>query len=155
MNRAIPAGGGRSVHIIDHTFVNSVPRVVDGKIILADGARRGGDFSVDSSATEAELNAQLIAPKSLNAAEQGDAVRIEADGKTFVLLSQRIYEDSLDYSPWTAQGIDLLADEALELVSGDGLDELDPRKEFTASDRSRVSIFLSPILLSVALLRPP
>ena len=41
--------------------------------------------------------------EQLNAAEQGDAVRIEADGKTFVLLSQRIYDDSLDYSPWTAK----------------------------------------------------
>ena len=63
--------------------------------------------------------------EQLNAAEKGDAVRIEADGKTFVLLSQRIYDDSLDYSPWTAKEMDLLADEALELLSGDGLDELD------------------------------
>ena len=52
-------------------------------------------------------------------------MRIEADGKTFVLLSQRIYDDSLDYSPWTTKEMDLLADEALELLSGDGLDELD------------------------------
>ena len=63
--------------------------------------------------------------EQLNAAEQGNAVRIEADGKAFVLLSQRNYEDSLDYSPWTAEEMDLLADEALELTSGDGLDELD------------------------------
>ena len=63
--------------------------------------------------------------EQLNAAERGDAVRIEADGKTFVLLSHRVYEDSLDYSPWTAEEMDLLADEALEAVSGDGLDELD------------------------------
>ncbi len=63
--------------------------------------------------------------EQLNAAEQGDAVRIEADGKTFVLLSQRIYDDSLDYSLWTAKEMGLLADEALKLVSGDGLDELD------------------------------
>ena len=66
--------------------------------------------------------------EQLSAAEQGDAVRIEADGKTFVLLSQRIYDDSLDYSPWTAKEVDLLADEALELVSGDGLDELDEER---------------------------
>ncbi len=63
--------------------------------------------------------------EQLNAAERGDAVRIEADERTFVLLSQRIYEDSLDYIPWTGEEMDLLADEALELVSGDGLDELD------------------------------
>ena len=63
--------------------------------------------------------------EQLNAAERGDVVRIEADGKTFVLLSERIYEDSLDYGPWTGKEMDLLADEALELVSGDGLDEPD------------------------------
>ncbi len=63
--------------------------------------------------------------EQLSAAEQGDAVRIKAGGKAFVLLSERVYEDSLDYSPWTAKEMDLLADEALELVSGDGLDELE------------------------------
>lgn len=40
-------------------------------------------------------------------------------------IKQRVYEDPLDYSPWTAEEMDLLADEALELVSGDGLDEPD------------------------------
>lgn len=63
--------------------------------------------------------------EQLSAAEQGDAVRIKAGGKAFVLLSERVYEDSLDDSPWTAKEMDLLADEALELVSGDGLDELE------------------------------
>ena len=61
--------------------------------------------------------------EQLRAAEQGEAVRIEAGGKKFVLLSQGVYEDALDYSPWTTREIDSLADEALELVSGDGLDE--------------------------------
>jgi hypothetical protein len=40
-------------------------------------------------------------------------------------IKQRVCEDSLDYSPWTADEMDLVADEALELVSGDGLDEPD------------------------------
>ena len=61
--------------------------------------------------------------EQLKAAEQGEVVRIEAGGKKYVLLSQGVYEDTLDYSPWTAREIDALADEALELVSGDGLDE--------------------------------
>ena len=61
--------------------------------------------------------------KQLKAAEQGEAVRIEAGGKNYVLLSQSVYEDTLDFSPWTTKEIDSLADEALELVSGDGLDE--------------------------------
>ena len=61
--------------------------------------------------------------EQLRAAEQGEAVRIEAGGRKFVLLSQGVYEDALDYSPWTTKEIDSLADEALELVSGDGLDE--------------------------------
>ena len=63
--------------------------------------------------------------EQLRAAERGEVVRIEADGKKFVLLSQGVYEDTLDYSPWTTNEIDALADEALELVSNDGLDESD------------------------------
>lgn len=63
--------------------------------------------------------------EQLRAAEHGEAVRIEAGGKTFILITQEAYEDSLDFSPWTAEEMDLLADEAMELVSGDGLDELD------------------------------
>jgi hypothetical protein len=63
--------------------------------------------------------------EQLEAAERGEAVRIEADGKKFVLLSQGVYEDTLDYSPWTTNEIDALADEALELLSNDGLDESD------------------------------
>jgi hypothetical protein len=61
--------------------------------------------------------------EQLRAAERGEVVRIEADGKKFVLLSQGVYEDTWDYSPWTTKEIDALADEALELVSNDGLDE--------------------------------
>jgi hypothetical protein len=41
--------------------------------------------------------------EQLRAAEHGEAVRIEADGKSFILLSCRAYEDSLDYSPWTTE----------------------------------------------------
>jgi hypothetical protein len=67
----------------------------------------------------------LLTAEQLRAAEQGEAVRIEADGKKFVLLSEGVYEDTLDYSPWTTKEIDSLADEALELISGDGLDEPD------------------------------
>jgi len=61
--------------------------------------------------------------EQLKAAERGEAVRIEAGGKKVRLLSQGVYEDSLDYSPWTTTEIDALADEASELVSGDGLDD--------------------------------
>jgi hypothetical protein len=61
----------------------------------------------------------------LRVAEEGEAVRFETGGKAFVLLSQEAYEDSLDFNPWTVEEIDLLADAAMELVSGDGLDELD------------------------------
>ncbi len=68
---------------------------------------------------------QLTA-EQLKAAEKGEAVRTEAGGKKYVLLSEGVYEETLDYSPWTAKEIDLLADEALEFVSGDGLDEPEP-----------------------------
>jgi len=63
--------------------------------------------------------------EQLSAAERGEAVKIEAGGRKYVLLSQGVYEDALDFSPWTTREIDALADEALELVSDDGLDEPD------------------------------
>ena len=67
-----------------------------------------------------------IIVEQLRAAErQGEAVRIEAGGMKYVLLSQGVYEDGLDYSPWTTREIDALAHEALEFISGDGLDEPD------------------------------
>lgn len=66
-----------------------------------------------------------LTSEQLKAAEQGEPVKIEADGKAFVLLSQAAYEDDLDFSPWTQQEIDLLADESAQLVSDDGLDEAD------------------------------
>jgi len=67
---------------------------------------------------------QLTA-EQLKAARQGEAVRIEADGESFVLLSEAVYVDDLDFGPWTRQEMDLLADEAMQLVAGDGLDEDD------------------------------
>ena len=65
---------------------------------------------------------QLIS-EQLKSAEQGEAVRIQADGKAFILLSHAVYEDELDFSPWTQPEMDLLTDEAMQLISGDGFDE--------------------------------
>lgn len=72
-----------------------------------------------------EIQMVQLTVEQLKAAEQGQAVRIEAEGKAFVLLSQAVYEDELDFSPWSQQEMDLLADEAMQLVTGDGLDEED------------------------------
>lgn len=66
-----------------------------------------------------------LTPEQLKAAELGEAVKIEADGQAFVLLSQAVYEQDLDFSPWTEEEMDLLADETMQLISGDGLDEAD------------------------------
>lgn len=74
---------------------------------------------------EASRRMFQVTSEQMKAAERGEAVRIEADGKAFVLLSQAIYEEDLDFSPWTQQEIDLLADESMLLVSNDGLDEAD------------------------------
>lgn len=67
---------------------------------------------------------QLTA-EQLEAAERGDAVIVDADGKAFILLSRAVYDDELDFSPWSQQEIDMLADEAAEMSAGDGLDETD------------------------------
>ena len=66
-----------------------------------------------------------LTDEQLEAAEHGEAVRIDADGRAFGLLSQAAYEDDLDFSPWSDNEINLLADEAMRLVAGDALDEDD------------------------------
>ena len=66
-----------------------------------------------------------LTSEQLNAAKQGELVKIEADGESFVLLSRAVYDDELDYSPWMSEEIVALADEAAELVSGDDFDDTD------------------------------
>lgn len=66
-----------------------------------------------------------VTSEQLKAAERGEAVRIEAGAKIFILLSHRVDEDAIDDGPWTNEEIDLLTDKALDLASGDGLDEPD------------------------------
>ncbi len=74
-----------------------------------------------------ELRSQMlqVTSEQLKAAEQGEAVKIEAEGKSFVLLSRASYEEDLDFSPWTQQEMDLMADETVRFVAGDGFDEPD------------------------------
>jgi len=61
-----------------------------------------------------------LTTEQLQAAEKGEAIGIQADGKAFVLLSRTAYEDVLDFSPWSDKEMDLPADEAMQLASGDG-----------------------------------
>ncbi len=57
----IPAGG-KGAKINAHSFINSVPRIEDDKIVLGDGGRKGGTFSFSPSESEAQLTEQLNAP---------------------------------------------------------------------------------------------
>jgi|GEM_PF-3433178 len=60
---------------------------------------------------------------------KGEPVELEIDGEQCVLLTRQTFErvtsSELDASPWTAEEMDLLAAEAAELVTGDGLDQKD------------------------------
>ena len=59
------------------------------------------------------------------AVRAGRAVPVTVGGVQCVLLRKDVYErgDEVDYSPWTAEEIDLLAAEAADLLAGDGFDE--------------------------------
>jgi hypothetical protein len=57
----VPPGGGR-IQIIAHAFINSAPKVVDGQVTLGDGGSKGGSFTFDPNASEADLNKQLATP---------------------------------------------------------------------------------------------
>jgi hypothetical protein len=46
-------------------------------------------------------------------------------GAEYILLRKDVYEqaESLDFSPWIAEEMDLLAAETADLLAGDGFDE--------------------------------
>ena len=54
--------GGRKGRIIAHSFINSVPRIDNGKIVLGDGGRRGGEFTFAPDESEAAINDRLNNP---------------------------------------------------------------------------------------------
>jgi hypothetical protein len=61
------------------------------------------------------------------AIQRGQAVPVTVGGAACVVLRKDIYErgEALDYSPWTAEEMNLLAAETADLLAGDGFDEPD------------------------------
>jgi outer membrane protein assembly factor BamB len=56
------APGGKASPIVAHSFINSVPRIANGRITLGDGGRAGGEFQFDPSEETAALNHRLNTP---------------------------------------------------------------------------------------------
>ena len=46
----------------NYSFINSVPRVKDGRIALGDGGRLGGEFSFAPTEDDAAITKRLSAP---------------------------------------------------------------------------------------------
>ena len=67
-----------------------------------------------------ELNTE-----DLTAAQEGQHVKIQANGHTFYLLSQQAYDklEEVDYDVMSKEEMDLLADEAHSLISEGETDE--------------------------------
>jgi hypothetical protein len=61
----VPAGG-KGGQIVAYSFLNNVPRVVDGKIVLGDGGRIGGSFTFGPDETEQALEQRLSSPAKKN-----------------------------------------------------------------------------------------
>jgi hypothetical protein len=61
------------------------------------------------------------------AIHNGQAVQVTVGGAVCVVVRKDVYErgEELDYSPWTAEEMDLLAAETADLLAGDGFDEPD------------------------------
>jgi hypothetical protein len=59
------------------------------------------------------------------AIKDGQAVPVTVAGARCVIVRKDVYErgEALDYSPWTAEEMDLLAAETVDLLAGDGFDE--------------------------------
>ena len=66
-----------------------------------------------------------LTPEQERAIQSGQAVQVKVGGALCILLRRDIYEkgEDLDLSPWTGEERDLLAAEASDLLTGDGLDE--------------------------------
>ncbi len=54
--------GGQGANIVPWSFINSVPRIEGGEIVLGDGGRRGGSFQFSPDTAEDELNTRLNSP---------------------------------------------------------------------------------------------
>jgi hypothetical protein len=61
------------------------------------------------------------------AIQKGQAIQVDIAGTPCVLLRKDIYDrdETVDFSPWTPEEMDLLAAETADLLAGDGLDEPD------------------------------
>ena len=61
------------------------------------------------------------------AVHSGRVVRVTIGGADCVLIRKDVYDsgDGVDYSPWTAEEMNLLATETADLLAGDGFDEPD------------------------------
>jgi hypothetical protein len=57
-----------------------------------------------------------LTPEQMQALESGQAVPLVVAGNRCVLIREDVYRD-IDASPWTIEEMDLLADEADELIS--------------------------------------
>ena len=57
----------------------------------------------------------------------GKAVQVNVGGTPCVLLRKDVYDrdEPLDFSPWSAEEMNLLAAETADLLVGDGFDEPD------------------------------
>ncbi len=54
--------GGKGANIVAYSFINSVPRIVDGVIHLGGGERKDGDFAFSPGDEETALNTRLAEP---------------------------------------------------------------------------------------------
>ncbi len=60
---AVLPPGGKGAKVVGPSFLNSVPRVEDGMIVLGDGGRVGGRFRFDPAESEAALRKRLSEKK--------------------------------------------------------------------------------------------
>jgi hypothetical protein len=68
-----------------------------------------------------------LTPDQKRAIRSGRPVQVSVGGAECILLRKDVYEqaESLDFSPWTPEEMDLLAAETADLLAGDAFDEPD------------------------------
>ena len=64
-----------------------------------------------------------LSPQQIENLEKGEPVRILIGATPCVLVREDVYEEEADYSPWTVEEMNLLADEANEIISRSETDD--------------------------------
>jgi hypothetical protein len=77
----------------------------------------------NSQSCQFEVIPMNLTQEQLKELENGEPIRVTIGETQCILVREDVYQDEVDYSPLTAEEINLLADEANEIISQSETDD--------------------------------